>query len=327
MTANLPETNRLGKILSCWDAGPLQSFNRPDTGTINQTWIVKTDTGRFVLRQYAHGDPQRIPLEHDLIRWVSERGLPAPCPVETREGETWIEGDGDCFALFAFASGQQTSREGLADWQIDAMGRFLADLHSTLVAYPIELVRKRGFSYDPVRALKEIDRFIEEVRRRGPTDQVDVWALERLEGRKDWILQTRHGSMDAFLSLPLQTTHGDYQESNLFFERGRISAIIDWEQAYGAPAGFEVMRAMHLALRFDPQRCRRFLTAYRERRDLPSTVLDICAGAYASIRGHSLWLFEEIYDAGNERMRRFMNPGPYVPVEQQWAPVRANLVG
>ena len=64
---------------------------------------------------------------------------------------------------------------------------------------------------------------------------------------------------------------------------------------------------------------------YVDRRELPPAELDLCAEAYAVLRGHSLWLFEELYGQGNERVRRFLNPGPFVPVEEQWSPVRATL--
>jgi homoserine kinase type II len=316
---------RLNEAVSRWDVGTPRAFRTPDTGTINQTRIVDTDTGRFVLRLHAYGEPERLRMEHALLQWVSERGIPAPGPVVSREGSTWTEIDGSSYAIFPFASGRQISRADLADEQVAEMGRFLADLHQVLEAYPVERVRQRRFAVAPDLALQEIDRLARKIRQLKSTDSSDGWALDRLEGRRDYIHSAPGGALDAFENLAFQTTHGDYQESNLFFRNGRVSAIIDWEQAYAAPPGYEVMRMLHLALRFDPARCLRFLSAYRDRRELPLSELDICAAAYAVLRGHSLWLFEELYDKGNERMRRFMNPGPFVPVEEQWASVRDAL--
>ena len=323
MSVDSTSTRRLNEVVSKWDVGTLRSFRTPDTGgTINQTLVVETGAGRFVLRQYAYGSVERLRIEHNLLRWVAERDVPAPCPIASREGGTWVEVDEEFYALFPLASGIQTSRETLSDAQIGGMGHFLADLHQVLAAYPADRVRQRVFRTDAERSLQEIARLSEKIRQLRSTDPLDGWALDRLEGRRAYIQSAPHGELDAFHDLAFQATHGDYQETNLFFQDGQVSGIIDWEQAYAAPPGYEVMRVLHLALRFDPSRCRRFLSAYRERRALSLTELDVCAAAYAAIRGHSLWLFEELYDKGNERMRRFMNPGPFTPVEEQWAPVR-----
>lgn len=43
------------------------------------------------------------------------------------------------------------------------------------------------------------------------------------------------------------------------------------------------------------------------------------------MRAYDLWLFREIYDRGNERVRQFVYPGEFVPIEEQWLALRPRI--
>jgi hypothetical protein len=39
---------------------------------------------------------------------------------------------------------------------------------------------------------------------------------------------------------------------------------------------------------------------------------------WGSFRAHNLWPYETLYREGNERVRRFLRPGGFVPLEVRW---------
>jgi hypothetical protein len=43
------------------------------------------------------------------------------------------------------------------------------------------------------------------------------------------------------------------------------------------------------------------------------------------MRTHDLWIYEAIYLAGDDRPRRFVSPGPFVPLAELWAALKQHL--
>jgi homoserine kinase type II len=64
----------------------------------------------------------------------------------------------------------------------------------------------------------------------------DRYMVTRLASRKAW-LENRppfeRVSTGTESTIPI---HGDYQNTNVFFDGGTISALIDWDKIYRAPA-------------------------------------------------------------------------------------------
>ena len=146
----------------------------------------------------------------------------------------------------------------------------------------------------------------------------DKYALKRLEGQRTTVQHEATGNLDELASLPSQAVHGDYTETNLFFENGRVSAIIDWDQFYVIPRAWEVVRTLDIVFRFAPQPCRAFLAAYRVIQPLTMHDLDVAARCYGLVRAHDLWMYAAIYDQGNDRVRAFIRPEGFVPIATHW---------
>ena len=319
--------NTLRKTLDYWEVGAPRAVWTPETGTINTNLIIDAAEGRFVLRRYHHQDRDRIVQEHALVLWAHERGIPTVPPLRTKAGGTCLEQEGRLFALFPFAPGDQVQRDALGEGDVTAMGRFLGRLHTILAAYPVEKVRQRPFRFDRDETLRGIDRLERLILERTTLEQSDEYALRRLHGRRSWLERKPDTDIQEVQGLTFQVTHGDYNETNLFFEHGAVVAIIDWDQVYAAPRSWEILRTMHLVLGFEIKPCRMFLEAYRTEAPMGMPELERCAGYYSVIRGYSLWLFEAIYEEGNDRVRRFLRPGPFVPIEKRWSQLRDGLLG
>jgi Ser/Thr protein kinase RdoA (MazF antagonist) len=222
------------EILAAWPIGEVVSLREPGAGSINRTILVATASGRYALRAYRSPERAWAEREHAIIAFVRATGLPAVAPLPLPGGDTILERGGHCFALFPHAPGRQLARHELQEAEVAAMGSFLARLHLALADYPPERVQARPLAIDRPGALAAIERHIARIAALPARSASDEAIHERLEGQRAWIAAHPDASTDALALLPQQAIHGDYQEANLFFERGAVSAIIDWDQARGA---------------------------------------------------------------------------------------------
>ncbi len=320
------DLHRLAEILlPSWGLGPILSSTTPSTGFINRTLLLRTPGGRYALRAYRHRDRLPIEREHALIAYAHARGVPAVPPLPLPSGETILEHEERYYALFPHAPGQQVARDALGPSEVAAMGQALATIHRALHDYSPERVASRDFAFDRATTLARIDGLVAVAEAQPRPTPVDGHALVRLKGRRDWLLSAPDVDLSGWETLERQVIHGDYQEANVFFAAGRVSAVIDWDQSYTAPPAWEIARAFHLALDFSPALCRAFLDAYRARLPLQSDDLDAAATYYAVFRAHDLWVYDAVYLERDDRVRTFIYPGGFVPLIDRWDTLKAAL--
>lgn len=311
--------------LAAWSVGAILPATTPHTGTINGTLLLATATGEYALRAYRHREREPVACEHAVIAHARAQGLPAVGPLPLPGGQTILERDGRFYALFPRAPGRQVRRHNLGEGEVAAMGAFLATLQRALRGFPTEQAARRSFAVDRVATLAGIARLEAVIRARRGDDPAAATALARLAGRRAWLARRPAGERHDLAALEHQLIHGDYQETNLFFAAGRVSAIIDWDQTYLAPRAWEVARTLDLVCGFAPGPCRVFLESYRAELPLPAPDLDLAVTAYGLFRAHDLWLYEDYYLHDNERVRPFITPGGFVPIVERWARLRPAL--
>jgi homoserine kinase type II len=292
---------------------------------VNQTLLVTTAMGRYALRSYRHEDRTPVAREHAIIAHVRAHGLPAVGPLPLPDGGTILESGGRFHALFPQAPGRQLPKHALGPDEALAMGACLGRLHRALADLPAAWWAQRTFALDRDATLAGIARLEVAIQGRATHDAADAAALAWLVGQRAWLAQCAAEARIDLTSLEHQVIHGDYQETNLFFAPARVSAIIDWDQTYVAPRAWEAVRTLHLAFAFAPALCRPFLAAYRAVLPLPLADLDQAVAAFALKEEHNLWLYEEYYLHGNERVRRFFQPGGFASPATHWARLRPLL--
>jgi len=297
-------------------------------GTMNETFIVTTDTGPVVLRRHRQRDRPTILREHEIIAHTAAGGVPTPPAIRTPDGRVVVESDGRFYSLFAHADGAQIARGTLRAEHARAMGVTLGQLHDVLADYPPQRCPqptppRPGPAEGAVRALVELLEIVESWPEPGEQEE---WAADRLRSRIDWI-EAHAGQLDRPPEpASVQPTHGDYQEANLFFDGdSTVTAVIDWDKAEPADPARELVRAMALAFGLDPALCVAFLAGYRSRRALPMAALDAAAAVYSHDRLHDTWLYDAIYRRRDDRPRAFLQPGAFHPFTDRWAAVRPAL--
>lgn len=308
--------------LSSWRLGPIFNATVPATGTVNRTVLVQTAAGdAYALRAYRRPDHARAEWEHRAIGWAGAHGIPVCRPLPLPGGGTVACLDGRLFALFPLAVGRQVARADLQEEEVAAAGRCLASIHLAFADFPNVQARHKAFTFDTAGTLESLAQIQAAITARAVQTDADRDALHHLAGRREW-LQGR-AMFDGptrcrFEALPLQVVHGDFQETNLFFDGGEVSAVIDWDQCGVAPRAWEVLRALHLMLGLAPKSCRVFLTAYRESCPLPEAELQEAGACYGALADQNLWVYEALYLEGDDRVRPFLTLGAFMPFAARW---------
>jgi Ser/Thr protein kinase RdoA (MazF antagonist) len=313
----------LERLLETWGMGTVLAADAPHTGTVNQTVLLTTTRGRYVLRGYRHAERAPVAREHAVIAHVRACGLPAVAPLTLPDGGTIHERGGRYYALFPWAKGRQVRRGDIGLAEAAAMGNCLARLHDALGGFPPDQVPRRQLAFTRQTTLAQMDRLQSAIRAGAGTDPLAAAVLSRLAGQRAHVEALPETVHLDFGTLEEQVLHGDYQESNLFFAAGQVSGIIDWDQTCLAPRAWEIVRTLDLVFGFDSARCHAFLTAYRAERPLALKDLDVAVAAYDVATSHNLWVYKARYFEGNERVVRFLrDAGPFVPVAERWAQAR-----
>lgn len=307
--------------LSSWRLGPILGAALPATGTVNRTVLVQAAGAAYALRACRRPDRARVAWEHTAISWASAHGIPVCRPLPLPDGGTVCEQGGRLFALFPLAEGRQMRRADLQEEEVAAAGRCLARVHLAFADFTIAQARHKPFSFDTAATLESLARIWAAVAARAARTDADRTAQHHLADRREW-LQERTALGEPmrrrFGALPLQVVHGDFQETNLFFGEGEVSAVIDWDQCGVAPRAWEVLRALHLMLDLAPGPCRVFLAAYRDFCPLPQPELQEAAACYGALADQNLWVYEALYLEGDDRVRPFLAPGAFVPFAARW---------
>ncbi|MEO7908318.1 MAG: phosphotransferase [Roseiflexaceae bacterium] len=312
-------------MLAAWQIGPVLAVATPAHGTINLTLLVEAASGEYVLRAYRHHERTPVAREHAVIAHVIARGLPAVGPIALPSGETILDRNGRFYALFPRAHGIQVARSKIATRHLAAMGEFLARIHIVLRDFPIEYAARRDFTIARDTTLAGIDQLEAAVQARPMLTELDRWVLIQLAGRRDWIAQSPFDTLPDISMLEQQVIHGDYQETNLFFQDERVAAIIDWDQTYLASRAWEVARTLDLVCTFEEEASRAFLDGYRAHAPLEPAALDQAATCYGLMRAHDLWQYRAIYFEGNQRIQQFVSHGAFVPLVERWAALKELL--
>lgn len=290
---------------------------------MNDTWIVDLGSSRCVLRRHRLGDRASIESAHQVMAVARDGGVPVPGIIAARDGADVVDHDDRWWTLYEHAPGEQLDRGTGTPAHAEAMGDCLGRLHQTLAALPAEPSAPRAApAADEV--LAAIGRLAERIE--GLADPVpsDGWGLTELRERTAWI--TEHGvPRTRVLCGRQQVRHGDFQDTNVFFAGGTtpyVSAVIDWDKVdVGSPA-VEIVRAIEHAFDLDPERGEAFLRGYRRHVAVSWDDLDDAAWNYSADRVCGLWLFEELYERDNDRVRQFLAPGGFVPLADRWRSFR-----
>jgi Ser/Thr protein kinase RdoA (MazF antagonist) len=195
------------------------------------------------------------------------------------------------------------------------MGSMLARIHLALADLP-----GGPEAHDPIAPLQHTLERIETLisMAQGHPDQDRVsWVIDDLTTRSRW-LRAQRQRPPSQPTTASQVIHGDYQDTNVFFERGDVSCVIDWDKARREVPARELTRALNHALGMEPLLCQAFLTGYRAVAPMTPDQLEEAADWFSYQQAHSLWLIEQLLVHNNDRVEALIDHKPFKPFSQLW---------
>lgn len=219
----------------------LISGEKSKVGAGSDTWFLKCQEGKFVLKFPATSEINHPELEPELCAFLRKNGIPACDFLKNAEGKFVSNAnDGACFTLQRLLPGITPVWNSASDDLLMESARMLGKIHSVLRDYP-PLPTGIGadfFAYmTPERALHSYEHSLEIAMEHGVQQQIRElrWRVDFIKNFPDWQFDLE--------KLTLRNTHGDYFISQFLCENGHLTSVIDWTTACVHPAIWEIMRS------------------------------------------------------------------------------------
>jgi homoserine kinase type II len=290
-------------ILQAFGVGGYQRHSPIAVGTINTNVRVETAAGPVFLRINEGKTRDDVELEADIVSWLAARGVPTPQPHRTPSGAAFADWNGQLASLFPWVAGRTLARAELTPGHGAAVGRALGRMHLAGADHP----DRRPGLYTP----EEIDRRLARIAALGRPELAEAVAI--LVPELKALAAQRHPD------LPVGIIHGDlFVDNVLFHEDGRLSALIDFEQASWGRLAYDVAVTV-LAFGFGtddfrPDVTRAFLEAYaavrrptREERAAFGAELRFAACRFAVTRITDVHLKRAAGAAPGKRFQRYLD--------------------
>ncbi|ODN71396.1 Homoserine kinase [Methylobrevis pamukkalensis] len=201
----------LAAFVAGYDIGGLVSFKGIAEGVENSNFLLRTETGSFILTLYEKRVRESdLPFFVGLMEHLAAGGLNCPTPVRDRNGEALGRLAGRPAAIVTFLDGMWVRRPKVA--HCAQVGEALADLHAAGADFSI--VRDNALSVGGWRPLFELSA--------ARADEVLQGLGAEIEAELDHL--ERHWPGE----LPKGVIHADLFPDNVFFLGDRLSGLIDF---------------------------------------------------------------------------------------------------
>ncbi|MEM8687666.1 MAG: homoserine kinase [Pseudomonadota bacterium] len=201
----------LAAFVASYDIGAVLSFKGIAEGVENSNYLLRTDTGSFILTLYEKRvDERDLPFFLGLMEFLSSQGLPCPLPVSDRDGNRLRTLAGRPCALITFLDGMWVRRPRVE--HCGELGAGLARLH--LASERFDMERQNALLMTAWREILE-----------SCSDKIDGFETG-LEGELYADLEEIAQSWPD--NLPRGVIHADLFPDNVFFLGGKLSGFIDF---------------------------------------------------------------------------------------------------
>ncbi len=242
----------LAELTSLLPIGKIHRVSRYPQGQHNQTFKVEAEKGVFSFRVYQYKKPSSISFEIALLTTL--HGLPVPRPVKLGKG-CLLRWKGKYCILYHYLPGAHL--RSFSPRQLAEVGGFIADFHNKGKRFRWRKPRYQFYHLPD----SKIKRFAAIARRaRVPYLQhLPIIIKELRENR----LRT---------TLPRGPIHVDIKPENVLFYHGRLSGVLDFDNAYIGPSLLDLAKAMvwfgTKRRRFDVEAARSVYAGYTKKRRL-----------------------------------------------------------
>lgn len=296
---------QVAAFAALYGLGEVLSLKGIAEGVENSNYLMVTEAGQFILTLYEKRvNEADLPFFLGLMEHLAAKGVACPVPVKAPDGQSLHTLAGRPAAIITFLSGMWPKR--IRPPHCAEVGTALAEMHIAGQDFP--MVRPNDLSVDGWRPLLDacLDR----------ADEVKPGLADALLRELDWIEANWPSD------LPAGVIHADLFPDNVFFQRDRLTGLIDFYFACTDAFAYDVAICLN-AWCFEPDRAfnvtkaRLLLSSYRLHRPFSMTELNALP---LLARGSALrFLLTRLYDWLNTPPGALVKPKD--PLEY-WAKLR-----
>jgi homoserine kinase type II len=253
-------------------------------GSVNTNFHVWTGGVRHFLRLAEGKTEGDVLFESEVHRYLHAAGFPVAALLPASDGRPFVPVAGKPAQLFAYAPGEEISREAAGPGRCLRVGEQLGRLHDLAAGFG----RDRANPYAPPR----VGRWLAQLEPDGGGDPEVAAALP--------LLREEMARASRLPDAPRGLVHGDLFIDNVLWLGDRVSAILDWEMSCVDPFAYDLgvtVNAWCYADRYLPERARALAEGYRSARRVEAATLDAlfpwaCYGAlrFTASRIHAFHL-------------------------------------
>ncbi len=229
----------LERVLKKFGFHKLVSFREFPFGIESVNIKVKTESGVFVLKQWADVKQKNIAFELSVMKELREKGFPVPEAFKALNGKQVAEFGGKRFSLFEFMYGRYVKNSKLNKKQLVEIGRTLAEMQLALKGF-----KPKGESNRKDLVHFDIDHYI--IKNAFLTiDKKSLVLLKELEEEVEALEPKIKRFRKRLCEGPV---HDDFFGWNIKFRGNKINAILDFgDSCVGAWASDLATMLMHTA--------------------------------------------------------------------------------
>ena len=295
----------LPELVRAFGLGQVHGGRHLPDGLMNRNWRIDTAGGSFALKMIVDVAAATARRNLTALAPLAAAGFPVHTPVSGPTGDPVVEIGDQAFCLFPWIEGEHVPGNDLTMGQVRKLGVLLGRLHLRLNGPSVGLVPSQSAPPRPKTAkdaVAEADRLLTAIAETTAPDPFDLAAVEVLRDRRSLIVAQRDSRpADADPAFPSGWTHGDFTSSNLLWQSGEVSAILDWDRLRARPFANEVARAAILHFKadngqLDLPRVTAFVEGYRSAAPMRA---DALADAVRRLWWHQVtnfWVLEFHYD-------------------------------
>jgi homoserine kinase type II len=242
-------------------------------GSVNTNYHLWAGGHRYFLRLNEGKTDADVAFEAEVQRYLFEARFPVPHLFFAGDGRPFVEVAGKQAMLFAYAPGEELTREEAAPERCRRVGEQLGRLHDLAAGFTAE--RRNPYAPGRVRG------WLDELRRDGGDDRDVDLALP--------VLEEELALAERLPGAPRGLVHGDLFIDNVLWIGDRVSFVLDWEMSCVDPFAYDLgvaVNAWCYTDRYEPARALALLQGYRSRRRIDPETRDALYawGRYAALR-------------------------------------------
>jgi len=232
---------------------PPPSATRPEPkGSVNTNHHVWAGGERYFFRLNEGKRLEDVAFEAEVHRYLEEAHFAVPRLLRTAEGTGWVLVRGKPAMLFAYAPGEEITRDEAEPARCREVGEALGRLHDLAAGF--QASRPNPYGLPRVRAW---------------LDELAILPRDRELDAARPLLEDEYARATALPNAPRGLVHGDLFVDNVLWLGARIAAVLDWEMSCVDPFAYDlgvVVNAWCYTDGFRRERAHALFEAYRARR-------------------------------------------------------------